>query len=576
MESDAVGPEPPAREAARTVAAAWEDLRGTFDAITRRARERFERREWKGILADSVERLGLYRAATDQALAGLGRRLGPRLRHQEAWPALKGAYSRLMEGQKDRVLAETFFNSVTRRIFTTVGVNPAIEFVESDFDPQPGERSPVHQSVAGRDVGALLETLLGRFPLRASWATFAEDVRAVAAQIEALRAWPGEEVAIDYVPALFFRNQGSYLVGRLRAGGLERPLLLALLHRPEGIVVDAVLLTADDAALVFSFTRSYFLVEVDQPGPLVDFLGELMPSKGRHELWTSLGFNKHGKTVLYRSLLGHLRSSDDLFLPARGQRGMVMAVFTLPTFDVVFKVIRDRIERPKDTSRERVMEKYQLVFRHDRAGRLVDAQEFEHLEFARDRFAPALLEDLLETAPGVVSLRGDRVEIRHLYTERRLAPLDLYLREAPPERAERAVLDYGRALRDLAATNIFPGDLLLKNFGVTRQGRVVFYDYDELSLLADCSFRPLPAARCEEDETAAEPWFYVGENDIFPEEFLPFLGLRGRLREVFLEAHGDLLRPAFWAAMQRRLDGGEIPELFPYSADRRLPHRAPP
>jgi isocitrate dehydrogenase kinase/phosphatase len=248
-------------------------------------------------------------------------------------------------------------------------------------------------------------------------------------------------------------------------------------------------------------------------------------------------------------------------------------VFTLPSFDVVFKVIRDRIERPKETSREAVKQKYQLVFNRDRAGRLVDAQEFEHLEFDRARFAPEVLEELLDTAPSVVSLRDGRVAIRHLYTERRLTPLDVYLREAEPAAACRAVLDYGRALRDLAATNIFPGDLLLKNFGVTRQGRVVFYDYDELALLTDCSFRELPGSRHDEDEMAGEPWFYVGENDIFPEEFLPFIGLQDRLRDVFLEAHGELLAPRFWLDMQQRLRGSQLQEIFPYPLSRRLPHR---
>jgi isocitrate dehydrogenase kinase/phosphatase len=245
-------------------------------------------------------------------------------------------------------------------------------------------------------------------------------------------------------------------------------------------------------------------------------------------------------------------------------------VFSMPGFDVVFKVIRDRFPEPKRTTREKVMERYDLVFRHDRAGRLVDAQSFDHLSFARERFSPEVLRELLETAGETVSVVGDRVEIRQLYTERRIAPLNLYLREAAPEAARAAVLDYGQAIRDLAKTGVFPGDVLPKNFGVSRHGRVIFYDYDELALVSECRFRELPEPTDPEDETRAEPWFFVADNDIFPEELLPFLGLPPPLREAFVEAHGDLLGVRFWRGVQERLRAGEIPDILPYRADQRL------
>ena len=303
---------------------------------------------------------------------------------------------------------------------------------------------------------------------------------------------------------------------------------------------------------------------------MVGFLRSIMPKKPVGELYNAIGLNKHGKTELYRSLLHQLRTTDDRFETAPGQRGMVMCVFTLPGFDVVFKVIRDRFEPPKTVTYDEVREKYRLVFRHDRAGRLVDAQEFEHLEFERARFDERLLRDLLELAPSTVAVDGDRVVIRHLYTERRLHPLDLYLRHAPENAARLAVLDYGQVLRDLAATNIFPGDMLLKNFGVSRHGRLIFYDYDELCRLTDCRFRELPIPRGDDEAMAGEPWFYVGDRDIFPEEFRSFLGLKGALLDTFLEAHGELLRPEFWTRMQERHRQGEVIDIFPYPPARRL------
>jgi isocitrate dehydrogenase kinase/phosphatase len=325
---------------------------------------------------------------------------------------------------------------------------------------------------------------------------------------------------------------------------------------------------------VFSFARSYFLVEMESPRRMVEFLREIMPLKPLAELYNAIGWNKHGKTELYRSILRHLATTEDRFEVAAGQRGMVMAVFTLPGFDVVFKVIRDRFEPPKTVTAEEVKQKYRLVFRHDRAGRLVDAQEFEHLAFERARFDPALFAELISSCAERVKVEGDKVVISHLYTERRLRPLDVYLREAGAEAARDAVVDYGQVLRDLAATDIFPGDMLLKNFGVSRHGRLIFYDYDELCPLSECRFRALPTPRDDDDESAGEPWFYVSERDIFPEEFRNFLGLPEDLMRAFLEQHEELLGPAFWQRMQELHARGEVLDVYPYRSSRRLRWRA--
>ena len=349
---------------------------------------------------------------------------------------------------------------------------------------------------------------------------------------------------------VFFRNKGAYIVGRIRRGERSLPLLLALANRSGRVVVDAVLSDEDEASIVFSFTRSYFHVDVENAAALVAFLKTVMPKKPVSELYTALGFNKHGKTELFRDLLRHMAASDDAFVLAPGEPGMVMIVFTLPSYDVVFKVIRDVFAYPKTTDRKEVLGKYRMVFEHGRAGRLVDVQEFEHLEFPVSRLSPPLLETLLTRAPSTVELAGDNVVIHHLFTERRLTPLDLFLKEAPPEAIRRAILDYGEAIRDMAKTNIFPGDLLLKNFGLTRHGRVVFYDYDEIAFVSDINFRELPDSGDGEGEGGEEPSFYVGENDVFPEELFTFMGLRGAAREAFLEAHGDLLGVGFWLEMQ--------------------------
>ena len=348
------------------------------------------------------------------------------------------------------------------------------------------------------------------------------------------------------------------------------PLGLALLHGDTGIRLDAVLMGEDDIAILFSFTRSYFRVDAPRPYELVRFLKTLMPRKRLADLYMAIGYNKHGKTEFYRDFLRHLRASEDQFESAEGARGMVMLVFTLPSYDVVFKLIKDRFDYPKDSSKSEVMRKYRLVFEHDRAGRLVEAYEFEHLRIPRDRFRPELLEELQRCAADSVSIEDDYVLVKHLYVERRVRPLNLYLAEADETAARAAVIDYGQAIKDLAATNIFTGDLLLKNFGVTRHGRVVFYDYDELCWVTDCDFRELPAPTTYEEEFAAEPWFSVHENDIFPEEFPRFLGLRPELLETLVDHHGDVFQAVAWRRVQTALRAGNILDIFPYGADKRL------
>ena len=560
-----------AEVAAAIILEAFRSYRERFKEITSRARRNFEQRDWQAGQRDSVRRLDLYGEAVAEALQGLDPLLGKRLHDRAAWPRLRGAFAGRLWGTTDADLAETFFNSVTRRIFHTVGVDPLVEFVSASPERRPPE-DPESVRLVFRAEGSL-EELLRRVLLHYSFDSgYADLDRDVGLMREAIEtAMGGSPLAtVELARAVFFRNKGAYILGKARTVDREVPLLVALAHSARGIEVDALLLTEAEVSVVFSFARAYFFVDLDRPRDLVEFLRTIMPRKPVGELYNALGCDKHGKTELYRSLLHHLDVTDDRFTVAPGQRGMVMCVFTLPHFDVVFKVIRDRFDYPKMVTHEEVRQKYRLVFRHDRAGRLVDAQEFEHMRFDRRRFDDRLLHDLTSLAAETVSVEGDQVVIRHLYTERRLVPLDLYLRTAPLEAAENAVIDYGQVLRDLAATNIFPGDMLLKNFGVSRHGRLIFYDYDELCLLLDCRFRELPKARDEYEEGAPEPWFHVGERDIFPEEFRAFLGLKDHLLEIFLAAHGELLSVPFWHRMQEKHRRGEVLDIYPYLLSRRL------
>lgn len=545
-------------------------------AFNERAPTRFANADWRGMQSDAVGRLKIYAHVVGQVVDDIRGMLGERIDDPLLWIAIKAVYSSLIADRQDWELAETFHNSVTRQVFDTVGVDSRIEFVDTDFDSPPSPSiEPVYLIFDRQETTRdLVSAMLTHFMPAAAMKRLEADAADVAIRIEQRLGEHGGLPVVgraEVVRSVFYRGQSAYIVGLLYAGSVRLPMVLSLRHEGGGVVVDAVLLTEDEVSILFSFTRSYFHVEVGRPYDLVRFLGRLMPRKRIAELYIAIGQNKHGKTELYRDLLRHLNSTDERFEYVPGTKGLVMIVFGMPGYDDVFKVIRDRFPPPKRTSRNTIMEKYQLVSRHDRAGRLIDAQNFQHLSFARGRFAPDVLDELLAEAGRTVRVEDDVVVISHLYVERRVIPLDLYAREAVPAAAEAAVIDYGQAIKDLACTDIFPGDLLTKNFGVTRHGRVVFYDYDELSALTDVTFREIPEPRDDDEALSDTPWFPVGDRDVFPEEHQRFLGLSTDLTRVFHERHGDLFEVEPWQAIQKRLTAGELMEIFPYTDEARLP-----
>ncbi len=553
----------------------FEVYRTEFWVHTRRARQLFEARDWRGGQQNARARLDLYRRVVDDLERTIRAMLGEKVMSRMIWAGAKAVYSGLIVACDDWEQAETFFNSATRRVFTTVGVDEHIEFVATDFDTPPtSARTPVYRTFSRqKSTAVLIAEILTAYAFETPYAHLERDARLIGRAIEARLRDIGalrSVSRVETVRAIFFRGKGAYLVGRMFSGSHLIPLALALLNTPDGVVVDAVMLHETDLSILFSFSRAYFQVEVERPYDLVRFLKSILPRKRDAELYISIGYNKHGKTELYRDLLHHLAASDDQFEIAHGEKGMVMTVFAMPAFDVVFKLIKDRFAYPKKTTRQDVLDKYKLVFRHDRAGRLVDAQEFEYLKFERSRFTPDLLAELQAVAASTVSFEGEYVVIKHCYVERAIIPLNIYLAEANEEAAIAAAIDYGQAIKDMAVSNIFPGDMLLKNFGVSRHGRVIFYDYDELCLLENCHFRKMPQSAYYEDDLAAEPWFKVHENDYFPEEFAHFMGLYGRIRDAFMAHHADLFDVTYWHSVQARLAAGEIIDIFPYDKSRKL------
>jgi len=575
---------------AQAILAGFDRHYGLFRQSAWYAKQCFERGDFHRIRQLQRERIDFYDRRVAEALA----RLENEFRAQEVgalvWQRVKRAYVGLLEGHRQPELAETFFNSVICRILHRdyfqndfIFLRPAVATDYLDSEP-PCFRAYYPAVDGAPGVTAVVRQALADFGLACPW----EDVeRDVARLIEGARAhWQRTRATafsaqpdcqLHVLRALFFRNKGAYIIGRIVNDGEIAPFALPILRNARGqIFVDAALFDPEQIELLFSFARAYFMVDMEVPSAWVQFLCTLLPNKPKSELYTMLGLQKQGKTLFYRDFLHHLRHSSDAFVKAPGIEGLVMSVFTLGSFPYVFKVIKDK--RGKDTSAEHIRDRYQLVKTHDRVGRMADTWEYSEVPFPRERMAPALLDHLRQVAPSALEEHADVVIVHHLYIERRMEPLNLYLQKAKTAGAEaqldHAVREYGNAIKDLVAANIFPGDMLYKNFGVTRQGRVVFYDYDEIVYLTDCCFRTIPQASTPEQEMAAEPWYPVAPNDVFPEEFGRFLLGDAGLRRRFLAWHADLLAPEFWQRKQARIRAGALEDVFPYPESMRFPRLA--
>ncbi|WP_420920017.1 bifunctional isocitrate dehydrogenase kinase/phosphatase [Pseudomonas citronellolis] len=564
---------------AQTILDGFDVYRERFKQITDGAQARFEQAQWQEIQRTSAERIDLYEEKVAETVVRVGSRFSPaELLDVERWPLIKSAYIVLIDPRNDDELAETWFNSIFCGLFSHDNISDGTMFVHTTRPSlRPHARDPHTRLYRPRgNLRRSLEQIFADYRFQVPY----EDAEGDLARLDTLLHsnlpdWvcKDPELALELIGSVFYRNKGAYLVGRLFTPDEQWPLVFPLIHREgRGIRFDTVITDEAEVSIIFSFTRSYFMVDVPVPAELVAFLKRLLPGKHIAELYTSIGFYKQGKSEFYRALINHLASTDDRFVMAPGVRGMVMSVFTLPGFNTVFKIIKDNFNPAKTVDHATVVQKYQLVKNHDRVGRLADTQQFADFRFPVAKFEPECLAELLQVAPSTVVMEGDVVLIRHCWTERRMTPLNLYLEHATEAQVHEALYDYGLAIKQLAAANIFPGDMLLKNFGVTRHGRVVFYDYDEISYLTEVNFRHIPPPRYEEDEMSSEPWYSVGPMDVFPEEFPRFLFVDLKLRRLFAKLHGDLYDADYWKGLQAQIRAGKVIDVFPYRRNE-LPER---
>ncbi|RUO28022.1 bifunctional isocitrate dehydrogenase kinase/phosphatase [Aliidiomarina sedimenti] len=549
-----------------------------FGELTDDAGQRFQQGDWLGLQHLSRERISYYDERVAECVGELTTQLPSGSPDSELWQQVKQDYIGLLSFHPQAELAETFFNSVFCKLFHRRYFHNQFIFVETTIEgriPVPVEAEYRSYFPVEHGVPETLLQIIQDIGFAAPFADLKEDVerlrRAFSEQTRQHNL-QAHQLRLDVLKHPFYRNKAAYVIGRIVTTERSYPFIVPVLRGNDGhLLVDALLTDPQHLSVIFSFARAYFMVRAQAPSALVRFLQSLLPRKSKADLYSAIGLHKQGKTEFYRELLLHLQRSDDQMVAAPGIRGLVMMVFTLPSFPYVFKVIRDRFGSTKEFGRDTVVARYQLVKRHDRVGRMADTIEYSDVALPLNRISADLLAELESSIGESMKIEGDTLIIRHLYIEKRLTPLNIYLEYADEEETRAILDDYGRALKDMLAANIFPGDMLLKNFGVTRGRRVVFYDYDEVQYLTSMNFRAMPKAKDQQDLLMDSESVSVGPHDVFPQQLATYVFAKPKLRAIFTEQHPDLLEAEYWQSLQSSIRQGEVADIFPYPSQLRFP-----
>jgi isocitrate dehydrogenase kinase/phosphatase len=560
---------------AKTILNGFERHIYLFSEITLSAKQRFELCQWQAVQDAAKARTDFYDKRVEETLETIKKDFFVSKLDESLWQNVKTSYINLLQAHHQPELAESFYNSIFCHLFERKYYHNAFIFVESTVEQIKDLSSPtIYTRYSPSDLGLeqTISTIMKNAAFNLPYENLDRDIKSL---IKSFRKQAHKtryrlsELQFDILNFVFYRNKGAYIIGRVISPAGETPFIVPIVNNEKtgnqaGLYIDALLTKGANMAVVFGFARAYFFVDCQHPFALVQFLKRLIPHKTLADLYSAIGFHKQGKTQFYRDLLNHLDTSSDKFELAAGIKGMVMSVFTLPSYPYVFKIIKDKFSPSKNMTKQDVKGKYRLVKLHDRVGRMADTMEYSEVAFPKDRFNEELLTELLNVASSIIRFEGELIIIKHLYIERRMTPLNLYLAKASDMEIEEAMYGYGRAIKQLIAADIFPGDMLLKNFGVTRHGRVIFYDYDEITYMDEVNFRIKPKAVTEEQIYAAEPWYSVAPGDMFPEELATFALANTKYRNAFLLHHADLLEASFWQQCQQNVAAGQFESVFPY------------
>ena len=316
-----------------------------FNTYTRLAPTYFSEKAWHATHLNNKQRLRLYKDLLFPLAAECSEMLGDKAADSVSWKKIKSEYQKLIENRPDLELAETFFNSIIRKAFPKMTIDEELMFVMEGFDVCAVRESDkllrTYPSFLGLEKN--IRQILDDYNFGAPFMDKEQDIKFLIASVKKViltRYRVGADTKTQILRSVFYRNKAAYLIGRTFLGHKWMPFIIPVVHGDKGVFVDTLIFDPNLMSSMFSFTRSYFMVEAEVPSQVVGFLSSVIPHKKIHELYNAIGFNKHGKTLFYRDFLHHLDVSNDQFEVAAGIKGMVMTVFTLPSFNIVFKLIK--------------------------------------------------------------------------------------------------------------------------------------------------------------------------------------------------------------------------------------------
>ena len=528
-----------------------------YNSFTRSSKQRFQSLQWHEQRLAMQQRMALHENSIDRTVASLKKNNNF---NNTNWKEVSRLFVTVYRDHLWYPIAISYYNSVLRQAYSS----SAAPFTIALPSLSTYSQLPTVYSVK-EDIRTAILQALKELDFNVPFLNVFNDVKQIVDLIS--RSIEGKIESLELNKNLFYRNKHAYAIGSVTSKGCKHPLALAMVNTEHGVSLKAVLLSEEEIKNIFAFSRSYFLIDSESPVGTLNFLMTTLPSKPKAQLLINMGFQELGKECLLQQLSIEIHTSDHKFDFAPGIPGMVMIVFYHPNSNYVFKVVRNNIKPPKNTSEKEVIEKYRFVAQHDRAGRMADVQHFKNLALPADTFSEKLKTDLLSEAADSVQLVNGHLVFSNLFIERKLVPLNLFILDHSQNENKEAILDYGNSIKEMVMTNIFPGDLLMKNFGVTDEGKVVFYDYDEVVALSDCRFKRLRKPTYDEEVFELEYAEPVLDGDVFPEELVKFLVPQGELRDCFLAKHSELFTVEFWDYWKEFHLRGAFIDLQPYKVN---------
>lgn len=556
-----------------------------YEGITGRAKYRFLNREWAQDVQDGVSRINLH-----PEIMG---KLKEDVRHvqpdenfiRQHWREIRTSYMRLVKEKSQvgnayrRDLVHTYFYMAQRIFFPRDSIDDPMGLVwDNRANPSivPGFVVKYEQGRSGQ-LRKLLAKIINKSPFSGHLAHAQDDALLGARALELGLQNHGKNIedlsSLELLSPVFYQTKRAYQVGRVVfKSGEFLPMVLGYAHPESGVQLDVVLVGEKDVSPLFSYTRSNFHVDVSAYREMVEYLVQMLPNKNRIDFLAAIGFHNPAKEYLKASLRAKLARPNAHFDFAIGVKGNATDVFSVTGFPFVFKIPRELSKKIDFVGRERIIENYRYVHRIDRVGRMLDGLRFQNMRFKKTNFTPELLAYLQENSPSHVRGEGDDVVFDDIFVQKKVIPLNVYLERADDKHTRSALIGLGECIKELISVGIFPGDLMAKNFGVDSDGKVVYYDYDDVDSVSKFQFRNIPAARNDDEETMAlTDRITAGDYDIFPEQIATFL-LRPKDLEMFRLYHADLLRAEGWNKLKQSYESGEIPDLFPYPESKRLRH----